>query len=50
MWTTKKNSFPGVPQISYTTGHVTFTLDPEGLTTSYTLEGNRTDVCEVLKS
>ena len=50
LWTTKANSFPDVPQISYTTGHVTFAVNPAGLTTSYTLEGRQTDVCAVLAS
>jgi hypothetical protein len=56
LWTTKANSFPGVPQISYTTGHVTFAVGPPppenpeagGKTTSYNLAGRQTDVCAVL--
>jgi hypothetical protein len=53
-WTTKANSFPGVPTISYTTGHLTFAVAaPEppaetGTTTSYTLAGRQTDVCAAL--
>jgi hypothetical protein len=39
LWTTQANSFPGVPQISYTTGHVTFAVNAAGLTTSYTPRG-----------
>jgi hypothetical protein len=50
LWTTLANSFPGVPTISYTTGHVTFAVAPSGLTTSYSLAGARTDVCAVLRS
>ena len=52
LWTTKDNSFPGVPTISYTTGHVTFAVDDSGQTTSYTLAGGarQTDVCAVLAS
>jgi hypothetical protein len=55
-WTAKEKSFPGVPTISYTTGHVTFAVGPPppenpeagGKTTSYTLAGRQTDVCAVL--
>lgn len=52
LWTTPENSFPGVPTISYTTGHVTFDVDASGQTTSYTLAGGarQTDVCAVLAS
>jgi hypothetical protein len=50
LWTTQENSFEGVPAISYTTGHVTFAVDgASGETTSYTLAGNRTDVCDALE-
>jgi hypothetical protein len=48
LWTLPELSFPGVPAISYTTGHVTFEVNPEGLTTSYTLTGRQTDVCAML--
>jgi hypothetical protein len=41
-------NFPDVPTISYTTGHVTVEVDASGQTTSYTLTGARTDVCEAL--
>jgi len=50
LWTTRGNSFPGVPFISYTTGHVTLQVNSSGLTTSYSLSGRRTDVCKVLAS
>jgi len=52
LFTSQANSFPGVPTISYTTGHVTFEVDPSGLTTSYSLAGGsrQTDVCAVLAS
>lgn len=50
LWTTRGNSAEGVPQISYTTGHVTLQVAPSGLTTSYNLSGRQTDVCEVLES
>jgi hypothetical protein len=50
LWTTRGNSFMGVPQISYTTGHVTLQVDPSGLTTGYNLSGRQTDVCRVLES
>jgi hypothetical protein len=51
-WTDQSLSFPGVPTISYTTGHVTFDVDASGQTTSYTLAGGarQTDVCAVLAS
>ena len=50
LWTARENlaNFPDVPEISYTTGHVTFAVDASGQTTSYTLAGRRTDVCAVL--
>jgi hypothetical protein len=48
-WTEQQHSFTGVPFISYTTGHVTFTVDRTSRdTTSYTLAGRRTDVCALL--
>src|SRR4051794_5735870 len=52
LYTTQDNSYPGVPTISYTTGHVTFAVDASGQTTSYTLAGGarQTDVCAVLAS
>jgi hypothetical protein len=52
LWTLPDNSFPGVPAISYTTGHVTFEVDARGQTTSYTLAGGarQTDVCAILAS
>jgi hypothetical protein len=50
LWTTRANSYPGVPSISYTTGHVTLQVDASGLTTSYSLSGRQTDVCRVLAS
>jgi hypothetical protein len=49
-WTLPANSFPGVPAISYTTGHVTFQVNASGNTTSYSLSGSQTDVCRVLAS
>jgi hypothetical protein len=59
LWTTVANSYPGVPQIAYSTGRVQFTLTPPaapgsppedsfGKTTSYSLNGARTDVCAAL--
>jgi hypothetical protein len=48
LWTTVVNSFPGVPQLAYTTGHVQVTV-VDNLTTQYHLSGNSTDVCELLK-
>jgi hypothetical protein len=49
-WTLPENlmNFPEVPTISYTTGHVTFTVDASGQTTAYDLAGHQTDVCAVL--
>ena len=52
LWTARANlaNFPNVPTISYTTGHVTFGVDPSGQTTSYSLAGGsrQTNVCTVL--
>jgi hypothetical protein len=47
-YTTPADSYPGVPYISYTTGHVTFAVDASGLTTAYSLNGRQTDVCQAL--
>jgi hypothetical protein len=51
LWTLPKNSFPGVPTISYTTGHVTLFVNSAGLTTQYSLAGGsrQTDVCALLR-
>ena len=48
LWTLPEFSFPGVPTISYTTGHVTVQVAASGQTTSYQLRGRQTDVCAVL--
>jgi hypothetical protein len=58
LWTTVANSYPGVPQLAYTVGHVKVSVDAgpvdengdptPGLTTSYKLKGKSTDVCTVL--
>ena len=48
LWTLPVNSFPGVPPISYTTGHVTVLVNEFGQTIEYHLSGHRTDVCAVL--
>jgi hypothetical protein len=48
LWTTFANSYPGVPQLAYSTGRVQFAVDASGQTTSYSLSGNRTDVCAAL--
>jgi hypothetical protein len=48
LWTTVANSFTGVPQVSYTTGHVQVAVDENGLTTDYSLSGRQTDVCAAL--
>ena len=50
LWTRKPFSYPGVPEISYTTGHVTVQVASSGVTTSYSLSGRQTDVCKVLAS
>jgi hypothetical protein len=50
LWTLPANSFPGVPTISYTTGHVTVQVAASGKTTAYSLQGHQTDVCAVLAS
>jgi hypothetical protein len=48
LYTTVANSFPGVPQLAYTTGHVKVFVEASGLTTEYTLNGKSTDVCAEL--
>lgn len=48
LWTTVANSYPGVPQLAYSTGRVQFTVASSGETTSYGLNGQRTDVCAAL--
>jgi hypothetical protein len=48
LWTTRGNSFPGVPQIAYTTGRVRVAVDKTGKTTNYQLNGRSTDVCAKL--
>ena len=50
LWTTKANSFPGVPPLSYTKGRVRFDVNASGLTTSYQLAGGarQTDICALL--
>ena len=50
LWTRRDLSFPGVPAISYTTGHVRVQVDASGDTTDHSLSGRRTDVCQVLAS
>ena len=47
-FTTAGNSFPGVPPLVYTTGHVRFTVDASGKTTSFRLNGRSTNVCVAL--
>jgi hypothetical protein len=48
LWTSVENSFEGVPQLAYSTGRVRFVVDENGLTTGYTLNGRRIDVCAAL--
>lgn len=48
LWTTVANSYPGVPQLAYSTGRVQFSVASSGKTTSYSLNGSRTDVCAAL--
>jgi hypothetical protein len=51
LWTTVANSYPGVPQLAYTKGHVQVEVNDAGLTTLYELNGNGgapTDVCALL--
>jgi hypothetical protein len=54
LWTEQRNlaNFAEVPAISYTTGHVTLSVDASGQTTAYNLAGGarQTDVCAVLAS
>jgi hypothetical protein len=47
-WTEYGKSYPGVPQLNYITGHVSFHVNATGLTTSYQLSGSSTDVCAAL--
>jgi hypothetical protein len=48
-WTTEANSAEGVPQISYTSGPVHFTVNATtGVTTDYSHTGPTTDVCAAL--
>ena len=48
LWTTVANSFRGVPQLAFTTGHVRVSVEASGLTTGYKLNGKSTDVCAAL--
>jgi hypothetical protein len=48
LYTTVANSFPGVPQLAYTTGHVRVHVEASGITDSYELSGHSTDVCPLL--
>ena len=48
LYTTVANSYSGVPQLAYSTGRIQFAVDASGLTTSYSLRGQRTDVCAAL--
>ena len=49
LYTTVENSQPaGVLQLAYTTGHVKVTVDKDGQTTDYKLNGKSTDVCAAL--
>jgi hypothetical protein len=52
LWTLPQNLPDGqnVPALSYTTGHVTFAVNPSGKTTAYSLNGRTTDVCAALAS
>ena len=50
LWTTVANSFPGVPQLAYTHGHVVVDVAASGQTVSYSLSGNSVDVCAALAS
>ncbi|MGZ6637551.1 MAG: hypothetical protein ACXVII_32225 [Solirubrobacteraceae bacterium] len=48
LWTTRVDSYPGVPYVSYTKGHLTVSVDASGTTTAYGLHGTQTDVCQAL--
>ena len=48
LFTTRANSYPNVPELAFSTGRVEFTLSPSGKTTSYSLNGSRTNVCDAL--
>jgi hypothetical protein len=46
--TTVANSFPGVPPLNYSSGHLQVSVAASGLTTSYKLNGTATNVCAAL--
>jgi hypothetical protein len=48
LYTTAANSFPDVPQLAYTTGHVKVHVEQSGITNEYELNGNSTNVCPLL--
>jgi hypothetical protein len=48
LWTTVADSYPGVPQLNFTRGHVKVEVNSTGLTTSFQLAGNSVDVCAAL--
>lgn len=50
LWTAPENPFPGVPTISYTTGHVPSRSPPLVRPPRTGFEGRHTDVCAVLAS
>lgn len=47
-YTSVENSFSGVSPLTYTTGLLTFTVAPDGTTTSYSARGRSIDVCAEL--
>jgi hypothetical protein len=48
LWTTVKNSLPGVPKLNYTTGHVHVEVGADQVTDVFELSGRSTDVCALL--
>jgi hypothetical protein len=48
LWTEPAKLPAGVPALSYTTGPVSFSVDANGNTTSYSHRGRTTDVCAAL--
>jgi hypothetical protein len=51
LWTSVENTEPvGVLPLAYTTGRVRLSVDKDGQTTSYRLNGRSTDVCAELSS
>ncbi len=48
LWTLPQYTYPGVPTLAYTTGHVTFAVAANQMTTSYSNSGTQKDMCAAL--